>query len=1310
MRHRIHHLLLLVIGLFFSFLTPLLAAGNCSPYLGQASLNEFFKDQSNMSYDIDDFVEIKILNPSITSSIFDNWTIKICEENDAGNNNDADGCSGAIPVNRFVDKTPPWIVIDGTVDDGGSPATDYEIGKYVNFKTGFDAILLDHNNDVIDYVSVDGVTQLEESACTGSALAFPYQATAPGASDKFIYRTPDGTGPWGSAPSASTLPSEDDTNDVPSGGGSYPILTVTDVTVTKGTSAVFTLTLDKVPVTAPITINYETLGGTAIPSTSSPSDYTYANSSIDFNTGETSKTITINTNGINPASSGEVFFYLYMQSPTANVSIPNAYPKGTILGTVSQKIILSTGSQETLDGLTFTNGSLAQYDPNTSPATLYFGESKFAGGDENINAVSVLPSGNIILSTGNDATLGLNNLSFRDGDLVKYDPIADNATLYFDESNFSGNEDITAVYVPDDESYIILSTADNAILGSNNLSFRQGDIVKYHLTGTKVGEAEIFLKKDKFSSITGAIDGVHVLDSGNILISSTESATLGGYSFRDGDIVEYNSITNLASLYFNQDLFSRSGADINALTLPKAVISTIHHIEIVHDQTALTCNPEQVTIKACANADCSTLFSSTATVGLDPAGWVGGDSVTFTGSTTYNLKHTVAETATLSTTNVTPVASNSLVCKTAGGTVIDPCDIVFSDSGFIFRNDDDSVSATTSNTTIPVQISGKPSNKGYNAKNLSLRAVQKSATDPTQCAPAFQNKILDVDFAAECLNPSSCISTQLFNLTSEDVTGNLTATTNNNSDVGSSSYDTRTITFDADGKANIIFTYPEAGIIELHARHNILQADGTTPSGNYMTGSSTFVVRPFAFHTTVTGNPAATSASGAAFTSAGTNFTVNVQAVAWQETDDANDDGIADGHEVTDTDPSNNTALSDNTVTRNYGQESTTEQVILNSLLHLPSPGNDPGINDTSTNGRRITSFNVATGTGTTSSINYPEVGIIELSTSVNDADYLAIGAPETAKLLGKSGYVGRFYPHHFDTEVTQGCNTFTYSGQPFRVKAIAKNNLAVPDTTLNYTGIFAKDTTVSNAGVTTLFSNNTIQGGTGASGGQYINGEGQTSLVTSATPITYTFTNKDTIPDDIVLRAQDADTSTATGINEASVQIRSGRLRLENAFGSELTDLTMPINAEFYSDNTLIYDPSTPASIAATQADDGFILNTDDSCTTFDVTASSFTNYTGNLSASDTSLTSTGIISSGLGEITFSAPGTGNEGSVNLLLNSTSTSSWLTYNWNIDCDNADGDDDITTGIDAGLCGPYGTASFGLYRGDDRIIYQREVF
>jgi hypothetical protein len=68
------------------------------------------------------------------------------------------------------------------------------IGSFFNYNTGFDVLLLDANDDVVDYVSVDGHTQQEQGACTGTALAFPYQISSPGAKIKFIFRSPDGTG------------------------------------------------------------------------------------------------------------------------------------------------------------------------------------------------------------------------------------------------------------------------------------------------------------------------------------------------------------------------------------------------------------------------------------------------------------------------------------------------------------------------------------------------------------------------------------------------------------------------------------------------------------------------------------------------------------------------------------------------------------------------------------------------------------------------------------------------------------------------------------------------------------------------------------------------------------------------------------------------------------------------------------------------------------------------------------------------------------------------------------------------------------
>lgn len=737
-----------------------------------------------------------------------------------------------------------------------------------------------------------------------------------------------------------------------------------------------------------------------------------------------------------------------------------------------------------------------------------------------------------------------------------------------------------------------------------------------------------------------------------------------------------------------------------AATLVQCTGSWLHHYEIDHDGIALTCNPEQITIRACANATCTTPHNTTPIdITLAPTGWVNGDTQTITGILLPKLAVTSASIQSLNITNSTVNPSNGLaatICKNtatlATGVVGSAaCDLTYYDSGFIFNNE------TDANTIIPTQLSGKNSDIGYNAKTITLQAVQKSNSDPTQCVPAFQNKNLNIDFAAECRDPANCITGQQLILN-----GSTLVTNNNNAAIGSSSYDTRLITFDGSGKYNLTINYPEAGLIELHARHNILSNNGVTPSGNFMSGSSVFVVRPFAFHIDITANPKASLPTGTAFTSAGTDFTVNVQAVRWQSTDDDGsggvgiaNDGIADGHEATDTNPSNNVDLSDNIVTTSYGQETTTEQAILNSLLNQPSGGNDPGLDDSSANGKRITSFNSTTGIGTTSTINYDEVGIIEIYSNVFDNDYLGIGLAETSKIVGRSGYVGRFTPHHFDTSIIEGCsvsNNYTYSGQPFSVTALARNLTGAP--TQNYQNVFAYVTTISNAGVSPVinFTNNTISAANFNAG------------IGTRTDVIYTFPLKETIPETITLRARDADTPTATGTEE-STQIRSGRMRLENVFGSELSFLTMPLNVEYYSDNTVTYDPLDPVT---TQSDDGFILNTDDSCTSYDATAGALTNYIAPLTTGDSTVTGAGTVSLGLANITFSAPGAGNDGSVNLLANN--VSSWLTYNWNVDCDNADADDDITTGIDAGLCGPSGIASFGFYRGDDRVIHWREVF
>jgi hypothetical protein len=64
-----------------------------------------------------------------------------------------------------------------------------------------------------------------------------------------------------------------------------------------------------------------------------------------------------------------------------------------------------------------------------------------------------------------------------------------------------------------------------------------------------------------------------------------------------------------------------------------------------------------------------------------------------------------------------------------------------------------------------------------------------------------------------------------------------------------------------------------------------------------------------------------------------------------------------------------------------------------------------------------------------------------------------------------------------------------------------------------------------------------------------------------------------------------------------------------------------------------------------------------------------------------------------GVGSVTLSAPGNNNEGNVDIRFN---VEDFLRYDW---------DSDMTTTESE----PVNTASFGRYRGNDRVIYRHEI-
>ena len=224
----------------------------------------------------------------------------------------------------------------------------------------------------------------------------------------------------------------------------------------------------------------------------------------------------------------------------------------------AEALYLSTSNNATLGGLSFRDGDVVFYDFATDTATLFFSEDAFAT-NENVDAFSILANGNLVLSTTTSASLG--GLSFGPGDLVEYDMSADTATLFFDQSLFSDAADIDALSLLPDGTFL-LSTAAGETLGG--LSFRDGDVVLYN---PLLDVATLFFSEDHFSQNEN-VDGVSLFSDSSLLLSTANSATLGGITFGDGDVVRYDPFLDIAEIFFAESLITGSG-NIDAAFVPE---------------------------------------------------------------------------------------------------------------------------------------------------------------------------------------------------------------------------------------------------------------------------------------------------------------------------------------------------------------------------------------------------------------------------------------------------------------------------------------------------------------------------------------------------------------------------------------------------------------------------------------------------------------------------------------------------------------------------------------------------------------------
>ncbi len=727
--------------------------------------------------------------------------------------------------------------------------------------------------------------------------------------------------------------------------------------------------------------------------------------------------------------------------------------------------------------------------------------------------------------------------------------------------------------------------------------------------------------------------------------------------------------------------------------------SYVHHYEIAHDGEGLTCDTEVVTVNACENASCSTLSSQLVTLDFLANGSV-ISSLAFTGSTAVNVNNTDVETISFSLANTSITASNPVECDDSSGS---SCDMAFTDAGFRF------LSGAGNETTLPNQTSGS-----MFGDTLKIQAVKDTNG---VCTSLFTgNK--DVNLSQENVDPGgdSGLSFSVDGSTIAKHSSGITSTT---------------LDFGSLGIATIPAPiYNDAGQIRLRASYNV---DGVSLTGS----SNSFWVSPAKF--VVTAKSGATDLNGATATAtttfaAGDDFNLTVMAY---------------------------NAASPAVITPNYSPGQI--QLMLTRTGPSLSDSTDGDLTYASGNAlasstspifQNVTLSNFALGVSTYSAAQYSEVGLLNLD--VQDSNYGNANIVVPASEIN----IGRFIPKYFTQTVADDgaffvtCNSPTgfaaaaYSGQMDEVTSSAGpiSYLTSPvlaitahnsqgGTTQNYyqdsqgsgndymkltnsdimvnaptfdqvaIGVDSNQlplTANMNTGVLSQYNMTATSSGNVLPRGvlhYQLSAADNFFYQRSANALVAPFISAIDFSIATIIDTDNVPVNRNALVNQIpiaaspnGVEIRFGRLLLENSFGPETSNFPQSMQIEHFDGTT-------------------FVGSSDENCASYDVGKLSLTTI-----SLDISLTSIGIdlglglgVDFGLGSgsipggtgyfldgktqaIVLQTPGLGNQGEIGV---SYDAYDWFKYDWDND------------GVYDNL--PSAIATFGIFRGNDRVVNWREV-
>ncbi|MFC4653407.1 DUF6701 domain-containing protein [Rheinheimera marina] len=697
----------------------------------------------------------------------------------------------------------------------------------------------------------------------------------------------------------------------------------------------------------------------------------------------------------------------------------------------------------------------------------------------------------------------------------------------------------------------------------------------------------------------------------------------------------------------------------------------VNHFRLSYPVQGITCQSSAVLIEACADASCSSRYTDTVTLTLSAnngGAWIGGNQITLSnGMATKYLSKTSSGDSVLGISAASVTASAAAVCL-EGTTTDAACSHSFLNTGLRF-------------STIPNQVAGLAS-----PSKVKLQVV-RTDTNTGACV-ARVTPSSAVQFGYQCVNPTSCITGQSFTVDTTAIADNPASTV--------SQYTSINRSFNSSAETEFTIQYSDAGQLRLHARL-ALAASANEPAVTLVQESNSFVTRP---HTLVVvnafyedesnsiskPNPGTTTEAGQ-FIASGDPFSVVVEA----------------------RNASGNT-------TPNFGQE---RDLVLNvakpelidvaqdiAELVYPSASN-PG-NLSRNDGAETTVL--TGGRQEIKGVRWNEAGTIKLTARLANGSYLGSG-DVVAKPA--SANIGRFYPAEFQlsasSNIMDACTEFTYMDQPaiqlaYQLQALNRQGNITTNYNANYQHKYGIHFVAANGGSSVNLASRLQRLDTNGdlhpiTPEAWNNGVSQ-PLTTSWTDVRFvkpnpvtpipagdgmfsnlkvgvTVIKPDETEDETVLAGVDmafegclANENCAVALT-GDLDVRYGRLMIEDAFGPEDEDLPIQFVTQYW-------DPSTHS----------FVRNTEDQCSAINATHLAVTGVVTTASGNTT-------VTNGLNpprSIMLSAPGAPGSAVMEYDLQ-TGGISYLGYPWTGGTSNQN---------------PKAEAIFGRYRGNKRQIYWQE--